>query len=684
MSKSNSSSTINKIVFSLVLLLLAGCQPASPTSISSQSSTEPQDSPTTTHPNLLPITNENVGQLEVIDQLGIGHIYDVAVSREKQNIAVYTASGIYLYESSTLEEIGFIELEPKHKETVTFSPDGNTLAFSNDFLIVFWNISTWQEDNHIYTRIPDWSIRNFDFSPDGSRIVVKTLGGYRGQDGIGTNFALYDLNGYLLFDRYYWADYTTTFYHFDQEGNIYFIYIPHMEKIIPLEIHVVDLTTGTLLASSKSSDFDIPSGDYSLEEKGATQLLPSKEDLQAWRPVYYEEKSNVINEGCDFVAAHSHDEYIIIYSDENKALYVVSHFGRLVSLELWDQTNCEVEREISYSSASEIIFSPDGNLVAANNGYDVYVWDMESLEVRLVIHGVPFKSPIDIMTFNSDGTRVITSTYGRDSISPSQPYGDYLLSVWDSQTGMKLREIDPNGIFLKEIVSSSDQDILMAKDNKGLNFWDIKSGELLATIPGGAYAFDADGIGIWVTEKVQDGLQKITLFDFRTGEIINELGSISSQTGELYPRSLIISANGTKMAILYFRGQPHGDAITVFDLVTQEKLGTSEQKSVWPYILTGGNKSFFVGSYEENQLWPFDQDEPIIRFPGELLDFNDSMFISRQGAMIYFWDIQSGVFFGEVRAPSEFNRGMIISPNGLYLAAYGDNGVINIWGVKKP
>lgn len=62
-------------------------------------------------------------------------VFDVASSRDKQNIAVFTSEGIYLYDSATLSLEKFIEFQTEiptqnHlllSPSITFSPDGKRL-----------------------------------------------------------------------------------------------------------------------------------------------------------------------------------------------------------------------------------------------------------------------------------------------------------------------------------------------------------------------------------------------------------------------------------------------------------------------------------------------------------------------------------------------------------------------------
>ncbi len=119
------------------------------------------------------ITPENLHRMEVTAQLGKGRIYDITVSPEGRVVAVYTASKIYLYDSTTLHEQGFIEVEPvtSEKRAITFSPDGDLLAFSTGAGIIFWDLSAWLQVRWVSSNIPEWVISDLEFSPDNRQIM---------------------------------------------------------------------------------------------------------------------------------------------------------------------------------------------------------------------------------------------------------------------------------------------------------------------------------------------------------------------------------------------------------------------------------------------------------------------------------------------------------------------------------
>jgi len=108
-----------------------------------------------------------------VARLGIGEISGadraVAFSPDGAALAVATSIGVYLCNSTTLEEIAFLETNTA-MDSVAFSPDGSLLASGSwDDTILLWDVSTYQE---VATLMGHSSIvTSVAFSPDGSLLA---------------------------------------------------------------------------------------------------------------------------------------------------------------------------------------------------------------------------------------------------------------------------------------------------------------------------------------------------------------------------------------------------------------------------------------------------------------------------------------------------------------------------------
>jgi WD40 repeat protein len=104
---------------------------SSPTQTPSKTQTV-SSAPTSTLAGLLPgslsmITSGNANQVSQLTRWGKGFVNSVSWSPNGEILAVASSIGIYLYETESLQEIGFIETNAYVYQAV-FSPDGSLLA----------------------------------------------------------------------------------------------------------------------------------------------------------------------------------------------------------------------------------------------------------------------------------------------------------------------------------------------------------------------------------------------------------------------------------------------------------------------------------------------------------------------------------------------------------------------------
>ena len=114
-------------------------------------------------------------------RIGKGRILDVAYVPESTQFAVASATGIWFYDANTLEESGFIQGNTGNEFSMSFSPDGKTLAtVDGGKTIRLWDTKTLE---HKATFIRDAYLRPncvFDyvtFIGDGQTLVSRYIGG---------------------------------------------------------------------------------------------------------------------------------------------------------------------------------------------------------------------------------------------------------------------------------------------------------------------------------------------------------------------------------------------------------------------------------------------------------------------------------------------------------------------------
>lgn len=320
-------------------------------------------------------------------------VFDVASSRDKQNIAVFTSEGIYLYDSATLSLEKFIEFQTEiptqnHlllSPSITFSPDGKRLVFSDKNWLFSWDIIEQNKNEKKYlsiSAIPDWNISQIEYSPKGDRIMIATYGDYDRCEGTGVNFALYDVEFDLLFDRYFCTFNLENYYRFTSDNKAYIFYNLR-GMFFPLEFYNIDISTGNVIEkatydfySGTAKDFiydvsldgkeiavgnyinyqltteivDVISGAVLQEINGGVDL--SIEGIGRYRK---ENSIKVLNEKCDIQnQPGAGNQYTVLVENNSKLLLIISDWypftdwKNVKSLELWDISVCKVEKTIKY------------------------------------------------------------------------------------------------------------------------------------------------------------------------------------------------------------------------------------------------------------------------------------------------------------------------------------------------
>jgi WD40 repeat protein len=116
------------------------------------------------------ISPENAGKMSLIGQWGLGDLSGLTVSPDGKYIAVASSTGIFIFNSQSLEIEKQIDTG-SWISAIAFSPDGKLLASGEkDGLIDIWDTTNWQEaqtplSGHTQTVV------DLAFSPDGTTLA---------------------------------------------------------------------------------------------------------------------------------------------------------------------------------------------------------------------------------------------------------------------------------------------------------------------------------------------------------------------------------------------------------------------------------------------------------------------------------------------------------------------------------
>ena len=111
-----------------------------------------------------------------VARLGKGRLKQVLYSPVGTRLAVQSSIGIWLYDTTTYQEIVLLTGQRNWITGVAFSPDGKTLASgSNDKKVRLWDAVTW-EPKRTFTGHME-GIIGVKFSPDGSTLASASSDG---------------------------------------------------------------------------------------------------------------------------------------------------------------------------------------------------------------------------------------------------------------------------------------------------------------------------------------------------------------------------------------------------------------------------------------------------------------------------------------------------------------------------
>ncbi|MDE0636004.1 MAG: T9SS type A sorting domain-containing protein [Candidatus Poribacteria bacterium] len=123
---------------------------------------------------------------------------------------------------------------------------------------------------------------------------------------------------------------------------------------------------------------------------------------------------------------------------------------------------------------SKIAFSPDGKTLACNNTSELFLWDVDTGNLKLTIS--EHTSSISSIVFNPNGKTIATS---------SRYYRDGTVKFWDVSTGELKNTLTVHEGDIDTIVFNPDGTVLVSCGYEGedttMKLWDVATGELKAT-----------------------------------------------------------------------------------------------------------------------------------------------------------------------------------------------------------
>jgi WD40 repeat protein/tetratricopeptide (TPR) repeat protein len=393
-----------------------------------------------------------------------GWVMGVAFSPDGRRLASASADRtVIVWDLATRQPLRHYEKHTDMVFGVAFSADGRLLAScSRDWTVRVWDTSIQPRGQvavplHTLHGIVD--VRCVAFSPDGRRLAaggydhtlkVWNLGNPTAVDEVFTNHAHSSPICYVGFRP------DGQLVSSDGKGTVRFWDAQTGVALWSLRGHsggvrsVAFSSNGRFIATG-SSDRTVKVWDATTEQQ-AVALISGESSSLAKGPVAFSSDSQ-------YLAAAMRD----------------GPFGNRVSrIRIWDIQTVEVTHTLRgpKTPATSVIFSPDGQYLAAAFGELVKVWDLRTeKEVASRLGDAPVLS----VAFRSDGQRLWVAS------------GDRSVKVWDALTGAEPRTLaEPMNKITGGTLSGDGQCLAVADDIGTVRVWETETGREVGEFPYGA------------------------------------------------------------------------------------------------------------------------------------------------------------------------------------------------------
>ena len=585
-------------------------------------------------------------------RLGKGSITEIAYSPDGTRLAVACSIGIWLYDTTTYQEVTLLTGHTAEASSVSFSPDGRTIASGSWDEIRLWDTKTGQ---HLKTLKghTGW-VYSVSFSPDGH--TIASGGGYedytiRLWDAI-TGGHIHTLTGHT------WQVYSVSF---SPDGHT-------IASGGDDTIRLWNAVTGAHIRTLTGHTRAVYSVSFSPD--GRTIASGGWDEIHLW--------DAKTGQHLKTLKGHAGWVYSVSFSPDGHT--IVS--GSWDEIRLWNAvTGAHIHTLTGHTDGvSSVSFSPDGRTIAGGGRYgdEIRLWDAVT---GMHIHTLTgHTEAVNSVSFSPDG-RTLAS--GGD---------DETIRLWDAKTGQHLNTLEGHWSPVNSISFSPKGHIIVSSAASGndrettIRLWDAKTGGHIHTLTGhtdgvSSVSFSPDGrtiaSGSWD--------QTIRLWDAVTGAHIHTL---TGHTGGVY--SVSFSPDGRTLAS---GGGYEGYTIRLWDVVTGAHIRTLTGHTDWVSSVSfspdGRTIVSAASGYRETtiRLWDAVTGAHIRTLTGHTGNVHSVVFspdgrtiVSGSGDdTIRLWDAVTGAHIRTLTGHTHSVSSVSFSPNGHTLASGSWDGTVLLW-----
>ena len=591
-------------------------------------------------------------------RLGKGKINEVQYSSDGAILVVATGIGIWLYDTTTYQEVGLLTAHTRAVKCLALSPDGNILASADEAgTLLLWYRSTGAQK--VLTKgLKKW-VSNLVFSPDGKILA----------SGSGDTIRFWDTITGAEKDAFTGLPANIGDLSFSPDGK----------TIVSVtgggEICISDRITG-----EPQKTFAVPITDnvfsVAFSPDGKIVAIGDRDGN-----IYL---SDLNTEKLKFtLAGHSEDVERVTFSPDGKILASSSYIDETVRI--WDAHTGEHKRTLTGHTGDieGLAFSPDGKTLVSSGSGDgtIRFWDVHTGDETDTVAG--HTHYVYSVAFNPNGKFFASG------------YADGSIRFWDAETGLHLKTFK-KGYEASGLVFSEDGKTLAYADGLDIRLQDVGTGEEKMQLTGhtlGMHSMALSPDGNILASGSED--TTIRLWDMHTGE---HKKTLNGHTHRVY--SVAFSPDGKTLA-----SGSEDNTIRLWDTDTGETkmvlaghTGEFEGFQGGPFSFEGVKSVTFSpdgktlasgGGDRVIHLWDTDTGKSKMTLIGHThwvfsLAFSPDGKTLASGSVdsdIRLWDPDTGQHKKTLTGHSAWVRSIAFSSDGKTLVSGSDDGSVLLWKI---
>ena len=571
-------------------------------------------------------------------RLGKGWVNEIAYSPDG-TLAVAGSIGIWLYDAQTGQELDLFVGHTDRVLSVSFSPDGQTLASGSwDETVRLWDVSSGRHLRTL-TGHTGW-IDSVSFSPDGNTLA---------SGGFDETIRLWDVSS----GRHL----RTLTGHTDRVLSVSFF--PDGRTLASGSkdgtVHLWDVSSGRHLRTLTGHTHSVES--VSFAPDGNTLASSSGREIHLWD----------VSSGRHLRTLTGHTSWVVLsvsFAPDGRTL--ASDSGP--EIHLWDVSSGRHLRTLTghTHSVESVSFAPDGRTLASSSWDEtVRLWDVSSGRHLRTLTG--HTDWVESVSFSPDGNTLASGSQ------------DGTVHLWDVSSGRHLRTLTVQKSFDSTMSFSPDGNTLASGNYDGtVHLWDVSSGRHLRTLTGHtdwvpSVSFSPDGRTL--ASGSED--ETIRLWDVSSGR---HLRTLTGHTSGVY--SVSFSPDGNTLASSSGRG------IRLWDVSSGRHLRTLTGHT--PVSFSPDGSTLASGSYDATvRLWSVETGRHLRTLSGhtsgvESVSFSPdgSTLASASGDdTVRLWSVGTGRHLRTLSGHTSGVESVSFSPDGSTLASGSWDGTVLLWAL---